>query len=261
VIRIKKPKTAPEKLKKQGKAKTNAHIQEYQQSPSKYQSGEKKFSFSSDIYGDNSVKTALISAQHKKCCFCERLIGEDGDVEHFRPKSAYCQTKGERLQRPGYYWLAYDWENLYLSCGPCNQRQKRNLFPLLQPKNRAHLNNNDITHEESLFIDPGKEDPSQHIEFRGEIPYAVSGSKKGKPTIQNLKLDRNILNEARLRHLQKLRRLYEITVIADNKTQSEELKKLADEAERILQDAISDKGEFAAATRAALNNGFEYVIG
>lgn len=261
MIRIKKPKTAPKKLQKQGKSKTDDHIQEYQQTPSEYQSGKKKFSFSSGIYGDSSVKTALISAQHKKCCFCERLIGEDGDVEHFRPKSAYCQHRGEKLQCPGYYWLAYDWNNLYLSCSSCNQRQKRNLFPLQEPRTRAHLNNNDITQEEALFVDPGKEDPNQHIAFRGEVPYAISGSKKGKPTIQNLKLNRNILNEARLRHLQELKILYQLIVIADKNPENKDLRELAGKAKRKLQKAISDQGEFASATRAALNNGFEYVIG
>jgi hypothetical protein len=54
VIRIKKPKTAPEKLKKQGKDKTKTHILEYEQDPQDYQSGKKTFKFLSDIYGDSS---------------------------------------------------------------------------------------------------------------------------------------------------------------------------------------------------------------
>jgi hypothetical protein len=31
-----------------------------------------------------------------------------------------------------------------------------------------------------LFIDPDKEDPRDHLSFRGKIPYPVDGSKKGK---------------------------------------------------------------------------------
>jgi uncharacterized protein (TIGR02646 family) len=259
VIRIDKPKIAPAKLTNEGTTKTDSHIQKYNQSPQDYQSGKKKFSFSSDIYGDSSVKKALILAQHKKCCFCERLVGDDGDVEHFRPKSAYCQQKGKKFERPGYYWLAYNWENLYLSCGPCNQRQKKNLFPLADPANRAQLHNNNITVEEPLFVNPSNEDPSQHIGFRGEVPYAIDGSIKGKPTIQILKLDRNILNDVRLEHLQKLKLLFQLTVIAIKQPQNKELQNLAAEAEKTLQDAISDQAEFAAATRTAVQDQFKFV--
>jgi len=56
-----------------------------------YQTGKKKFNFAPTIYAHSSVKTALIKAQRKKCCFCEQLIGEDGDIEHFLPKSVYQQ--------------------------------------------------------------------------------------------------------------------------------------------------------------------------
>jgi uncharacterized protein (TIGR02646 family) len=259
VIRIDKPKAAPAKLTQEGKAKTDSHIQEYNQSPQDYRAGKKRFSFSSDIYGHSSVKQALIQAQYKKCCFCERLIGDDGDVEHFRPKSAYKQT-GQKLERPGYYWLAYDWDNLYLSCGPCNQRQKKNLFPLADPVTRAQLNNNDIALEAPLFVNPGKEDPSQHIGFRGEVPYPIAGSTKGKPTITALKLDRDILNDARLQHLQKLKILYQLTQVAPTQTQIQELKDLVAQAKEMLQTAISDHAEFAAATRAALQDKFTNVL-
>jgi hypothetical protein len=61
VIRIDKSKTAPAKLTNEGKTKTDSHILEYNQSPQDYQSGKNKFTFSSEIYGDSSVKQALIS--------------------------------------------------------------------------------------------------------------------------------------------------------------------------------------------------------
>jgi uncharacterized protein (TIGR02646 family) len=259
VIRIDKPKSAPAKLTKEGKIKTDSHIQEYNQNPQDYQSGKKKFSFSSDIYGHSSVKQALIQAQHKKCCFCERLVGDDGDVEHFRPKSAYSQQKGKKFERPGYYWLAYSWDNLYLSCSPCNSRQKKNLFPLVDPAKRAQSNNNNITLEEPLFVNPAQEDPSQHIGFRGEVPYSIPGSIKGKSTIQILKLNRDILNDARLRHLKTQRNLYNIIQLASQKPQDQEWQDLAADAEKTLQDAISDQAEFSAATRAALQDQFKSV--
>jgi hypothetical protein len=133
VIRIHKPDTVPEKLAIAGAAKAQIHATDYNENPRDYQTGKKKFQFDSKIYGDKTVKQALIDAQHKKCCFCEDLVGEDGDVEHFRPKSAYSQQR--KFQYPGYYWLAYDWNNLYLSCSACNQRHKKNFFLWQIPKN------------------------------------------------------------------------------------------------------------------------------
>jgi uncharacterized protein (TIGR02646 family) len=254
VIRIDKPKAAPKKLTRDGKTKADSHIDDYNQAPLAYQQNKKSFSFSSNIYGHSSVKAALVLAQHKKCCFCERLVGDDGDVEHFRPKSAYAQKKGSKLNRPGYYWLAYAWDNLYLSCSACNQRQKRNLFPLAEPTTRAHSHSHNISLEEPLFINPGVEDPSKHIAFRGEVSHPVPGSTKGKITIENLNLNRDILLDIRFRHLQNLKRHLDIITIAVTKSEDVEWQAVAAEARQFLRDAISDQGEFAAATRAALKD-------
>jgi uncharacterized protein (TIGR02646 family) len=258
MIRIHKPTAAPPKLTIEGKNKAAEHHTEYIANTSDYQSGTKTFNFASSIYNHHSVKEALVLAQHQKCCFCERLIGNDGDVEHFRPKSAYTQNK--KLERPGYYWLAYDWDNLYLSCSACNQRQKKNLFPIDDTKKRAHLHNNNIKIEDPLFIDPGKDEPSKHISFRGEMPYAIRRNKKGKTTIENLGLDRNILNDVRLEHLQKMKIIYQVIQISEEDTDNQELQQLAQQAKENLKYAVSEQAEFAAATRASVNDGFELFL-
>nr|WP_239015299.1 AAA family ATPase [Archangium violaceum] len=74
-----------------------------------------------------------------KCAFCESQLAHIsyGDVEHFRPKAGWRQEEGGPLGRPGYYWLAYEWTNLFLACTLCNQQFKRNLFPLRTPSRRA----------------------------------------------------------------------------------------------------------------------------
>ena len=259
MIRIHKP-AAPTKLIKDGSKKAESHLQDYLQDPIAYQTGKKKFDFAPTIYAHATVKTALIKAQHKKCCFCERLIGEDGDIEHFRPKSAYQQTPKTTLKYPGYYWLAYDWGNLYLSCGPCNQRHKKNWFPIVSQKNRAQLNNNDCSLEMPLLINPGEEDPSQHISFRGEIPYAPPKSKQGETTIALLKLNRPILNQARLNHLETIKQLYQVIQTAKDYPNDLDWKNISNDAQKFLQDAILDSAEFAAATRSAIADNFRFLI-
>ena len=251
----------PEKLAQDGKNKRRSHCSTYSRNSAAYQSGDKIFSFDRSIYSHESVKQALIEAQHGKCCFCERLIGTDGDVEHFRPKQAYKQANGERLQRPGYYWLAYEWDNLYLSCPACNQRHKQNLFPLKNPINRAINHKQDIAQEEPLFIDPGKENPEEFIGFRGEVAFAINGNRKGQATIDSLRLNQRSLPEARLQKLQLLRQLHQIVNLAAEQSENDELQGLAREAKDLLEKSLQNDAEFTAAARCALHTQFQFVIG
>jgi uncharacterized protein (TIGR02646 family) len=261
LIRITKPAIVPEKLQVEGKKKRRAHSQAFTRNPDTYSTGSAKFAFDDGIYAHKTVKEALISAQHKKCCFCERLIGSDGDVEHFRPKQAYRQKAGEKLQYPGYYWLAYEWDNLYLSCAPCNQRHKKNLFPLVNPAERAANHKQSITQEQPLLIDPGKENPEDFISFRGEMPFSINDNSKGVATIKFLKLGERALPDARLQQLQKLRALHRIVLKATADPKNSDIQKLAREAQQVLDDAVQDTSEFAAANRAAIKDQFRYVKG
>lgn len=263
MIRIQKSIISPEKLAQEGKKKRRSHCSSYSRIPALYQSGEKTFAFDSSIYAHESVKQTLIQAQHKKCCFCERLIGTDGDVEHFRPKQAYKQSMGQPLQRPGYYWLAYEWDNLYLACPGCNQRHKQNLFPLQNQAKRAVCHHYSIDDEQPLFIDPGKEDPEEFIGFRSEVAYSIEGNPKGTATLDALKLNQRSLPEARLQRLQLLRSLWQIVQLAksDKKLADAQFQEVAKDAKNKLEEALRDDAEFAAAARCAIQTNFQFVIG
>ena len=145
MIRVIKPQTAPLILRDPNKRGPKAT----RKLRGAYDHGTRAFTFNSDIYGAKSVKKALIKAQHDKCCFCESKITHVayGDVEHFRPKGGYRQRPEDELEQPGYYWLAYAWTNLYLSCQLCNQRYKANLFPLKDPDRRAKSHHEDVAAE------------------------------------------------------------------------------------------------------------------
>ena len=173
------------------------------------------FEFDAEVYGHDSVKSALIAMQHKKCAFCESKVLQvtPGDVEHFRPKAGYRQSDDDPLVQPGYYWLAYDWENLLLSCSECNRRHKKNLFPLANPAQRSglHYRTTDIRLERTIFLDPTREDPTKVIEFNRHVPRPCPRkAKRGKAIIAGLGLDRPALNEARNDHLRPLISLVEL---------------------------------------------------
>ncbi|MBD2313334.1 hypothetical protein H6G20_16830 [Desertifilum sp. FACHB-1129] len=260
MIRIHKPLNPPKKLVQDGKKKRKSNCLSYSKNIEAYQSGEKDFSFDRSIYAHQSVKQALIKAQHSKCCFCERIISTDGDVEHFRPKQAYKQAPLQPLQRPGYYWLAYEWDNLYLACTGCNQRHKQNLFPLQDPTKRAVNHRHKIKDEQPLFIDPGKEDPEDFLGFRGEYAYAIEENSKGQRTLDALKLNQRSLPEARLQRLQILKQLCQIVNLAKRTPINEELQQEARKAEELLKKATQENSEFAAAARWAIKSNFEFVI-
>ena len=178
MIQIRKP-VAPKKLTRDGKRATDALKSAFNTDPASYDSGALTFSIAG-LYNHSSVKLALLKAQHDKCCFCESKVSHVayGDVEHFRPKKGWKQSHKDSLNRPGYYWLAYDWDNLFFSCQLCNQRGKGNLFPLLNPAMRAKNHTHDISQEMPLFIHPMQDDPEKFIGFNRHIPIGRRNDNK-----------------------------------------------------------------------------------
>lgn len=238
---------APHILTIQGKAARTAL-------EARYQRGERDFKsldFDKSIYGHKNVKDSLIGIQGYKCCFCESKIGhiDDGDVEHFRPKAGWVQDE-ESINKPGYYWLAYDWDNLLLSCGKCNQRFKRNYFPL-STEIRALSHNDSVDDEEPIFIHPGNENAEMFITFNEEIPKEVDGNVRGQQTIKKLQLDRDGLNEQRKSKLDMVRDIYDLAKgLHINYPESELTKESKRRIERWYQLSLLDTTEYASMLRS-----------
>ena len=148
------------------------------------------------------VRETLKKAQNGKCCFCEGKFAAfaAADVEHYRPKGAVRQKEKSKAVLPGYFWLAYSWENLYWCCQVCNRSNKRDFFPLKDPAKRARSHADNLAEEEPLILDPGGlDDPSEHIGFHQEL--AVGLTEVGTNTIQLIGLNRAALVEERLTRL------------------------------------------------------------
>lgn len=187
-------------------------IDAFDNSPDSYMNGEKTFSFDSSIYGHELIKSKLIKAQYGKCAFCESNITpiDYGDVEHFRPKGGVSQNDKCKITKPGYYWLAYDWNNLLLACSICNRRYKKNLFPLINPECRAinHTQSKKLKSEKPFFVNPTSENPKFFIKFKEATAKGIDKKHRGKKTIEALNLNRkgedgiSDLYEMRLTHFQ-----------------------------------------------------------
>ena len=238
---------APDVLTTTGKAARTALEARYQQGERDFKSVD----FDKSIYGHKDVKDSLIDIQGYKCCFCESKIGhiDDGDVEHFRPKAGWVQDE-EPINKPGYFWLAYEWDNLLLSCGKCNQRFKKNYFPLGNNV-RALSHHDSIDNEEPMFIHPGSENAEMFIIFNEEMPKEVDGNVRGYLTIKKLQLDRGALNEQRKSKLDMVRDIYDLAKgFHDNYPESEWAKEGKRRIERWYHLSLLDTTEYASMLRA-----------
>jgi len=117
--------------------------------------------FDPSIYACDSITNSLKQTHAGKCAYCESVIEHtsQGCVSHFRP--AWGCESGGKWDRQAYYQLAYQQENLLLSCHTCHERYKGNHFPVVG----ARASTVGIKQEQALLVNPYLEDPRNHIRF------------------------------------------------------------------------------------------------
>lgn len=153
----------------------------------------KSVDFDRAIYASDEVRKVLWALQGGKCCFCEKQVEiQYATVEHFRPKTAAVDAAGSK--RLGYWWLAYEFRNLYLACPNCNNA-KREEFPLAagaealaEPAKPWDV---DVP-EDALLLDPGVDDPEQHLEWvflPGIGPVPSGKDERGRASVEVLRLN------------------------------------------------------------------------
>lgn len=233
-------------LRTKGADRTGELCAEYDLYPEDYLSGDRRFPrFDKAVYGSDEVKNLLLRAQHGKCCYCESRFTSTtfGDIEHYRPKGPVRQDQGAAEERPGYYWLAYDWDNLLVSCEVCNRRFKRSLFPLASPEGRARSHHDGIANERCLLINPGLEDPRDHIRFRNDAPMPLT--EVGRVTIKTIGLRRPELSERRQERIALVKTFQRILDLARSSS-DQRLSDLEDEASDHLNSAARPGAEFSS---------------
>ena len=214
-----------------------------------------------DLYRDPEVKAALEKLFHYKCAYCERPLGEDWDVEHFRPKKAVAESPGH----PGYYWLVYTWDNLYPACRYCNQLRrdarlwdepstlpaagKLDQFPLEDESARAMSHEENLAAEAPLLLDPCRKtdafDGRFLFDVQGRIRPADANDRHAQATIQICHLKRRRLrNERALAILKAAKVMALLQVAREEKSFQVEVM-----LQGLLADLIADATPFAAAAR------------
>ena len=103
------------------------------------------------------IKSSLLSESHKKCAYCECLIGpghREMHVDHYYPKKKYPLR-------------VVEWNNLIPSCPHCNKSK------------------NDVDPTEFPIINPYEDDPKDYFYFKGYRLKCKKGRyyKKAKNTL------------------------------------------------------------------------------
>jgi uncharacterized protein (TIGR02646 family) len=153
-----------------------------------------------DHYKHVEVKKALEKLFHNKCAYCEGKGASQApvEVEHYRPKGRVREDSALPGTHPGYYWLAYTWDNLLPSCTFCNQRRvdqptwdepqagpaagKADQFPLSDSGVRAKDWNSLLINEKPLLLNPCVDGDCETY-FRYDIQGQIFPAKSDKERV------------------------------------------------------------------------------
>lgn len=154
---------------------------------------QEHFPFDPRIYCHPEVEFALEELFHGKCAYCEKKLTRIL-VDQFRPKAGAVGL--EREYSPDHYWwLAYEWFNIYSVCDSCNS-SKGPKFPVEGPRASLLVRKQELEMEQRLLLDPCSDNPEEHLAF--DKDGRVMGlTQRGQVTVDLLNLNGDYLIAAR----------------------------------------------------------------
>ncbi len=174
-----------------------------------------------DIWGAH--RHVLAAAQHGKCAYCERPVGNHfPPVEHVAPRNevhalpddpaawgteahpllpniaAGHQRKAQRVSDWGYWARAYDWRNYVIACQACNT-WKSTIYPLAKrPKQGWRPGHARARAKDELLLHAFDDDaPWRHFRYDASTGAVAWTSERGKATVGTCGLHRPSLAQDR----------------------------------------------------------------
>ena len=142
------------------------------------------------------VVQALLEMTDGTCAYCERALefqGPDGAVvTHHRPTWGAVGSEGD-VDLQSYWWLTYEWTNLYPACADC-VRARGTRFPV---RRQRAARGDDPAAEEALLLDPAVDDPDEHLRYLPDGTVTAL-TERGRATLDVLALNRDFLVKSRL---------------------------------------------------------------
>lgn len=237
----------------------------------------KESSFSYKTYKHPSVQQMLEGIFYGKCAYCESKYVKlhPVDIEHFRPKGQIV-IEGKET-KPGYYWLASNWENLLPSCIDCNRERyqiqldgqriktgKKDKFPIANEKKRAKKPDEEKK-EKPLLLNPCDDDPEKHLEFteEGVVRPKRNGrlAAKAEESIRVYGLQRRRLVEARKERatlvLAQIERVRELNEDLNSNINSVETTGRLEREMKILKEYLKPENEYVGMVRQLVSKFIE----
>jgi uncharacterized protein (TIGR02646 family) len=202
-------------------------------------------------YKRTDIKIALNNVYKGKCAFCEQAE-ELTHVEHYRPKQIY-------------YWLAYSWDNLLISCPTCNTHKSTNFdcdgtqettFDSSEANLRI-INSSSATYdlkEIPKMVNPEITDPLGKIHFE-KNGLIRSDNPRFEYTIEKCKIDRKSLNDSRRSLLDRFKEHIRDAFIT-NTSENDQKVAITTNIRNFISDSQNDLESFLAFRRYAIDNGW-----
>lgn len=128
------------------------------------------------------------------CAYCETPVARDPLMEWHRPREEAMELDGT-VSRDHYWWLAYEWTNLYLVCIEC-QKYKGPRFPVAGTRAKPESRGRDLDRERPLLLDPCRDQPERVFRYATDGTI-VPTDERSDTTIEVLDLNRGGLVGAR----------------------------------------------------------------
>jgi uncharacterized protein (TIGR02646 family) len=147
------------------------------------------FAFDESLLDSRDVRSALFHTSNGRCSFCNTPGRAGAEIRPHRLRPAQDAVAADgRTSRRHYWWLAYEWENLFLACAGCRTAQGSK-FPTERRRVRVGTHERLAERERPYLIDPTQEDPEPHFAYldTGEVVWR---DERGFITIETFDLNR-----------------------------------------------------------------------
>ena len=194
--------TAPAILESKRAAAARKDAAEFFGRPRRKRTGQ-RHTFQKELW--LKVERDLVRLFRGKCAYCDRRLSKTEKflVDHFRPLADARQLRGPSSS-DHYWWLAYEWGNLYPSCPEC-RKSKKTFFPVKGTRASEGATGEELLKETALLLDPCYDNPEDLLYFMPDGRVYPGGNRrtpdidaeKAATTIKVLGLNRKSLVKGR----------------------------------------------------------------
>lgn len=199
---------------------------------------------------NHALRADLAVYYHDKCGYCEQALGNVQGTENFYSIEHYRPKRGPH----SYWWLGYEWTNIFPACQTCNNSKDRD-FPLLDealrrkgPQSSLAQNIDDYLNDQSRKAD--------HDYLLGEQALLLHPEVDSVEDYLAVNFNGMLVPRPKLTDVKTKRAEVTINCLSLNRSSlQEKRKKIIDDFQLQLKNELVKSG-FAEPTKAVLESSF-----